>query len=293
MAAIQGAALRSRVPTVAAGKGDVPLYSLRSLIGSLRFTVLQGRAPGGVDEVALGPRTASVIGASIGDTITVGASSHPVKVVGVALLAQTPHSSFDEGVWLTPEALDAATGTTLETRETGGSLLVRVRAGASVDAVEAELTSMGLYVERPSEPPDVSNLGNVRNLPLFLAAFLIMLAVGAIAHALLTGARARSHDLAVLRTLGLTPRQAAACVIWQAAVIGVLALAIGIPLGVVLGRRLWRLLVDSLSFVYVGPLVGLVLVVIVLVALAVVGVMALWPARGAARLRTSEVLRTE
>jgi hypothetical protein len=71
------------------------------------------------------------------------------------------------------------------------------------------------------------------------------------------------------------------------------ALAVGIPLGVVVGRQVWHLLADSLSFVYVGPLAGLVLLVTVPVALAVLGIMALWPARGAARLRTAEVLRTE
>lgn len=55
---------------------------------------------------------------------------------------------------------------------------------------------------RPAVPPDVDNLGNVRSLPRFLAAFLVLLAVGAVAHALLTGARSRSRDLAVLRALG-------------------------------------------------------------------------------------------
>lgn len=284
-------ALMSRVATVVDRKGDVPLYALRTLGGSMRFTTLQGRAPVAVDEVALGPRTTSAIGARIGDTITVGPASRRVKVVGITLLAQTPHTSFDEGAWLTPEALEAVAGTDPGLRE--NVLFVRVGDGASLTAVQGELTGLGFYAERPIVPPDVANLGNVRNLPLFLAAFLIVLAVGAIAHALLTGARSRSNDLAVLRALGLTPRQAAACVIWQAAVIGVVALAIGVPLGVVLGRRVWRVLAESLSFEYVGPLAGPVLVVIVLVALATVGVMAVWPARGAARLRTAEVLRTE
>jgi putative ABC transport system permease protein len=116
-------ALMSRAPTVVAGKGDVPLYSLRSLGGSVRFAMLQGRAPDGDDEVALGPRTASAIGARIGDTITVGRASYLVKVVGITLLAQTPHTSFDEGAWLTVEAHDAITGTSWEGRE--HSLLVR------------------------------------------------------------------------------------------------------------------------------------------------------------------------
>jgi ABC-type antimicrobial peptide transport system permease subunit len=62
---------------------------------------------------------------------------------------------------------------------------------------------------------------------------------------------------------------------------------------VVVGRQVWRVLADSLSFVYVGPLAGLVLLVLVPVALAVLGILAFWPARGAARLRTAEVLRTE
>jgi ABC-type lipoprotein release transport system permease subunit len=159
--------------------------------------------------------------------------------------------------------------------------------------VQAALAAAGLEAETPAVPPDLANLSNVRSLPLFLAAFLVVLAIGAVAHALLTGARSRSHDLAVLRALGLTPRQAGACVTWQAAVIGVIALAIGVPLGLVIGRQVWRVLADSLSFVYVGPLSGLVLVVVVPVALVTLALLALWPARVAARLRTAEVLRTE
>ena len=92
----------------------------------------------------------------------------------------------------------------------------------------------------------------MRRLPLSLAAFLVLLAVGAVGHVLLTGARHRAHDLAVLRALGITPRQAAACVSWQATVIGIITVAIGVPAGLIIGRAVWRLTADSLSFVYVG-----------------------------------------
>jgi ABC-type lipoprotein release transport system permease subunit len=288
---VDAVGLASRAPTVVNGRSDVPLYSVQSLQGAMHFTVLHGRAPEGNDELALGPRTASLIGAGIGDTVVVGPSSQKMKVVGITLLMQTPHTSFDEGAWLTPTVLDAITGTTWEQRE--GTLFVRLRPGTSVVAASADLAAQGIDAEQPLAPPDVANLGNVRSLPLFLAAFLVLLAVGAVAHALLTGARSRSHDLAVLRALGLTPRQAAACVTWQAAIIGVVALVIGIPLGVVVGRQVWRVLADSLSFVYVGPLTALALLALVPIALAVLGVLAVWPARGAARLRTAEVLRTE
>ena len=157
----------------------------------------------------------------------------------------------------------------------------------------ADLSAKGLWITAPEAPPDVTNLRNVRSLPLFLAGFLLLLAVGAVAHALLTGARSRSHDLAVLRALGLTPGQAASCVAWQAAIIGVIALVIGTLSVSSVGRQVWHVLADSLSFVYVGPIAGIVLVVLIPAALAVLGVMALLPARHAAQLRVAEALRAE
>ena len=272
---------------------DLPLYSLLNLQGSTRFVVTRGRAPDGDDELALGPRSASLLGVGVGDTVRVGPSARVMTVVGLSLLAQTPHTSFDEGAWLTPNGLDSVTGTVCCTGERVDEGLLRLRDGASTDAVAADLSARGLWISTPMTPPDVTNLRNVRSLPLFLAGFLLLLAVGAVAHALLTGARTRSHDLAVLRALGLTPGQAASCVTWQAAIIGVIALLVGVPLGVVVGRQVWHVLADSLSFVYVGPAAGMVLVVLVPAALAVLGVLALWPARHAARLRTADVLRTE
>jgi MacB-like periplasmic core domain/FtsX-like permease family len=270
---------------------DAPLYSIEGVQGSMRFVTLHGRAPDGDDEIALGPRTAAVLHKGIGDTVTVGPASTPLKVVGITLLAQTPHSSFDEGGWVKAGTLPALTGADDDAIE--GSVLIRVRRSASVSSVQATLAGKGLDAEPPSVPPDVANLSNVRSLPLVLAGFLALLGVGAVAHALLTGARSRSHDLAVLRALGLTPRQAGACVTWQAAVIGVIALAVGIPVGVVVGRQVWRLLADSLSFVYVGPLSGVALLVVTPVVLAALAALALWPARAAARLHTAEVLRSE
>jgi hypothetical protein len=289
---IAAAGLMSRFAAVVEGK-DVPLYSLRSLQGSMQFTILSGRSPDGDDELALGPRSAARLRAGVGDSIAVGPSNRPMKVVGIALLAQTPHTSFDEGAWLTPSGLDVATGTVCCTDIRDEVMYLRVRPGVTPETAQGELGAKGLFADAPIVPPDVTNLSNVRSLPLLVAAFLVVLAIGAVAHALLTGARSRFHDLAVLRSLGLTPRQAAACVTWQAAIIGVVALAIGMPLGVIVGRQVWHLLADSLSFVYVGPLAALVLVLTVPVALIVLGLMALWPARGAARLHTAEVLRTE
>jgi hypothetical protein len=50
---------------------------------------------------------------------------------------------------------------------------------------------------------------------------------------------------------------------------------------------------NALSFVYVGPLEPLALLLIVPATTVALALLAFLPARGAARLRTAEVLRTE
>jgi hypothetical protein len=281
-------ALRSRVPSAVNGV-DAPLYAVESLQGDIHFVTLRGRAPQSADEVALGPNTATKIRARIGDEVAAGRSGQVFEVTGITLLAQTPHSSFDEGALLTPMGFRRAVGDGLSVDEA----LIRLRPGAPIDADINELASKGFGATLPIQPPDVANLAHVRSLPLWLAGFLVLLAIGAVAHALLTGVPSRRRDVAVLRALGLTPRQAAACVGWQAAVIGAVALLVGIPLGTAVGHQIWRLVADSLSFVYVGPLASFLLLVLVPIALGVLGLLALWPARGAARLHTAEVLRVE
>ena len=110
---------------------------------------------------------------------------------------------------------------------------------------------------------------------------------------LITGSRHRAGELAVLLALGITRRQAAACVSWQATVIGVIALLVGVPTGLIIGRAAWRLTADSLSFVYVGPWSTLVLLWTVPSALIVCWMLSVWPARAAGRRRVAEVLQSE
>jgi len=56
----------------------------------------------------------------------------------------------------------------------------------------------------PSSPADPVNFGQTQGLPLLLGLSLAVLALLTIAHLLLTSARRRRRDLAVLRALGFT-----------------------------------------------------------------------------------------
>jgi ABC-type lipoprotein release transport system permease subunit len=105
--------------------------------------------------------------------------------------------------------------------------------------------------------------------------------------------RRRRHDLAVLRVLGLTRLQTRACLAWQATTLAVVGLLIGVPLGVVIGRLIWRSVAEQTPMVYVPPTSALALLLALPAALLVANLLVAAPAQRAARLRPAEVLRTE
>jgi ABC-type antimicrobial peptide transport system permease subunit len=153
-------------------------------------------------------------------------------VVGLGLLPQTAHSSFDQGVWMSSEGLHAVAPTLATPQDY--TIVVRFASRRSletgIDRLQQRLGG-DADIEGFSPPQDVTLLRNVRGLPKALAAFLVFLGLCAMAHALLSAVRRRRHDLAVLRAVGFRPLQVAACVLWQALTVSVVVLALGIPLG--------------------------------------------------------------
>src|SRR5205823_507343 len=91
----------------------------------------------------------------------------------------------------------------------------------------------------PSRPGDVENLTSLRRFPPVLAGFTALLGIGVLANVLATTRRRRRTELATLRCIGLTPRQTGACVAWQGLCVTVVALGIGIPIGIIAGKMVW------------------------------------------------------
>ena len=80
---------------------------------------------------------------------------------------------------------------------------------------------------------------------------------------------------------------------WQATVLGLAAVAIGLPLGVVVGRWGWWAVAEQLG-VASGPVVPLLAITVVAIAAVLVAhVVAVIPAWRAARLRPAEAFRVE
>ncbi len=228
-----------------------------------------------------------------------GGSPTPLRVVGRVVLPGlgtypgSDKTALGEGALLTRAAL----------RKLGpdfgaGPFLVRLAPGADRATLSRSLRGLSpdptavtvIGLERPS---DIVSYEHVRSTPLLLAGLLALLAIGTVAHALVTAVRRRRRDLALLKTLGFTRQQISGSVAWQATTLAALALCFGIPVGVIVGRWAWTALADDLGTL-AEPIVPLLaLLLCVPVVLLVANLVAYVPGRIAARLRPATVLRSE
>ncbi|HEX8771398.1 MAG TPA: FtsX-like permease family protein, partial [Acidimicrobiales bacterium] len=287
---------RLRLAEVDAEAVSVQLYALEPVKGNQSFGVLEGHPPRQPNEVVLGPATARALHREVGDRVRFGGTDgQEMRIVGLGLLPQTPHFSFDQGAWMTQEGFDAALPADYEDIAGEDVAVVRFVPGESIDAGIARLEEElgGVVVESIPVPQDVVNLRNVRTLPRALAAFLVLLGLAALGHTLATAVRRRRHDLAVLRAVGFRPLQVAACVSWLAVTVSVVGLVIGVPLGIAAGRWAWRWVADATPLLYIPPVAATVVLIVIPAALVLANAMAAWPARRAALLRPAEVLRAE
>ncbi|WP_061294765.1 ABC transporter permease [Herbidospora cretacea] len=255
--------------------------------GDLPLITLAGRAPETADEMMLALGTAQDLGVRVGDRLPLtgepGGAAYTVTGIGFTPLGA--HNSYDRGGAVTPAGFTRLFGAGYKFR----SILVGLRPGADPAALDAA----GQHVQPAVTPPEVTEITQMAVLPVALAGFLALLAVGAVGHVLTTAVRRRAQEVAVLRALGLTPGQARWIVVTQAGVLAVTGLAFGVPLGVALGRTLWRLVADLWPVHYQPPVAFWALVLAAPIALLTAVVLALWPGRALTRLRVADILRAE
>ena len=172
--------------------------------------------------------------------------------------------------------------------------VVRLRPGADRRGFRDELAKVtGGSAQLPEPPSAVSNLARIRGLPYALEGAIALLALGALIHALVLSVRRHRRQLAVLRTLGFTRRQVSAAVASHATSLAAAATAIGLPLGVVLGRLGWRVVADRLG-VEGEPLMPLLpLVVGPVIVVVAANLIAAYPAWLARRGHPAVSLRAE
>jgi putative ABC transport system permease protein len=281
------------------GKGPVEPQSYVAASGSITPTLVEGRLPVGPNEVAIGDAVREQLGAAIGDTISVSGYRSEVPFVVVGRVVNSGTNDLGNGFDVTEEGLRAITagcpprGRNLSCQIITMGLGVALRPGVDVAAAISRLREVDERVEATPIPSVVYNLRQIGATPWYLAGFLVVLGFSGLAHALMTGWRLNRHDIAITRALGQTPRQAASTVRWQALLVGAVGAVVGLAVGLIAGRLVWRRVAEG-----AGALVETVVppwVWVAAPALAVmltVGLM-LVPAARMGGLRLAELLRTE
>ena len=130
-------------------------------------------------------------------------------------------------------------------------------------------------------------------MPIAFAALVVLLGIATLANTLITSIRRRRRDLAVLKTLGFTRRQITALVASQVTAFTLIAVAIGLPLGIAAGRLLWDLVASNINSVSPTLIPALAVAAIVPAALFIGLVVAATPAWSAARTAPAIVMRNE
>lgn len=278
---------------------DQPMggFAIESVSGVLDATIREGRLPEGPSEIALGSRTIDRLGVDVGDTVALGdfegGNARTVTVVGTSVFPYEIAETNDDGAFVLPETLfDVSDQDTALL-----AVLIRYRDGADPHAVESTLAerhdlSFGPFAT-PRAPPTVDNVGVTGQMAVALGIFFVTLGTLAVWHAAVVSVRRRRSDIAIVRALGLVCRQIRVMFLTQSLVFGLLAVAIGVPIGLLVARFVWRTVTDDLGVVTTLTVPWWAVASVVPAVLFLSVLLSWWPGRAASRQDPSASLRVE
>jgi hypothetical protein len=249
-----------------------PAFAIDAVTGPASFTLRSGRAPSAPDEIVLGVATAQRLHVGRGEELTVelAGDREAWQVVGTGLVPQAVGASYDDGAWVTPRGMERLGELSLF-GEAAPAVLVRFDDSVPRSRIEhfVSLDQGPVDNALEVEAQVIANLRGMRRLPLLEGACFALLAVGSVRHLLRTTATRRRHDLVLLRVLGFTRPQTVALVVWQGVIVGLVALALGVPFGLATGAQVWHAMTVATSLEDVRPLPHLALVAAVPLTLLV------------------------
>jgi hypothetical protein len=265
------------------------------------LTVVNGRLPGQVGEVALGSQTARELGIAVGQTVPIGPSeSTPFVgvVVGTVVLPSlgrftVSRAGLGRGVYalLSDDLSDLATFTAIDAQP-------GVDVHALMDELAPDLGSWDRLDERlfvyatPVRPPEITNISDLRAAPLVVGSTLAVALMIALALSITVSVRDRARELAILRAIGFDGRDVRASVRWQACATIVIGLIAGMPIGWLVGGALWRAFANQLGVVPDATVPVGLLAVVAATGVVLTIAIAQRPAIAAGRIPPVDLLRS-
>jgi hypothetical protein len=276
--------------TVVVSDRDIPAIAVEPVAGDLSLALIDGRPPMAPDEVVVGSETAARFGVEIGDLFKgPGLRGRTFRVVGNAVFPSVGFDVIGDGAWFDRRGFDAVVGDAEET------LVLRWAEGVDEAAAAARLEeALGAVAvfEIPGRPLEVANVARSSWVPWLVATTTAVFALVALIHMLVVTASRRQRDLGVLRALGFLTRQVSRVVLTEAVAIVVVGLVVGLPLGALVGTRVWRSVANGLGVADDPVLPLLTFVAIAVVAPIAAVAAALAPGRRATRRPPAAVLST-
>lgn len=282
--------LRSLGATVEGEGLSVQARVLGGDYGEAGYIVQEGRMFESPGEAVVGLGLMQRLGLRIGDELPLIVNDQPLSLTVVGRYLEINNTGR-----MAMFSLETLRG--LYPEATPGFYALKLRPGADPEALEASLLAApgGLEVILASSGEAIPEADELRLVMFGLAALLLVIGLINLFYTSLLGVRERLRDFGIFKTLGLTPGQIGASVLTGAGLLALIATLIGVPLG---------LLVSRVLFDYGGRQFGIgtglgvwpAWIWLLLLALGAVSVAALasaFPARLAARLRVTEVLRYE
>ncbi len=274
VAAMDGASLDPASPTV--------MLDLDVVAGSI--LAIDG---GGL---AVSKRVADSHGWQLGDSVDAvfASGTHPLAIK--AIYSTTAFGDY---------VVSLATHASLFADSTDAVAFVRTAAGTSVTTVQARITESLATTAPAAKVQDRAEYAGalraqVNQLLTLVTALVLLAVVIALLGVLITMLLAvleRTHELGLLRAIGMDRSGIRSMVRWEAAVISTFGALLGLVLGVGLGYALMRTLRDQGVSTLALPFRSLA-VMVVLVAIAGV-VASVYPARRAARLNVLQAIASD
>ena len=134
----------------------------------------------------------------------------------------------------------------------GGIMVSFVPGPSGKAAINHYLAAYPSIAAQPLTPTSLVNFGEAVNFPLIFGAMLAVFGAATLAHLLVVSVSRRRREVGLLKVLGFVNGQVVSTVAWQATTLALVGIVIGVPLGLVVGRAVWRAFANNLGAVPVS-----------------------------------------